>query len=162
MNLILWGIISGLLILLGIAGTVLPFLPGVPIALAGLVLYGYVTGWHGVSVTAIIVFSALTLLTFLLDVFAPALGARGYKSTTYGVVGAIFGAIIGVMTLGPIGAFVGPFVGALLGELLVSRSTADQALKSAWGAFVGFLVGTLFKLAVTLAMLAYFVYVLIF
>lgn len=160
MNSIAIVILSGFLIFLGILGAVLPLLPGPPIALAGLILLGIVSDWQKVSPTAAIVFASLTLLTFLFDFIAPALGAKGYKSTSYGVVGAIIGAILGIVVLGPLGAFVGPFAGALLGELLGARAQMDTALKSAWGAFVGFLVSALFKLTVTLAMAAYFIFAL--
>lgn len=160
MNLVVWGVISGFLILLGTAGVILPFLPGPPIALAGLILMGVASNWEKVSPTAVVVFSSLTLLSILFDFLGPALGAKGYKSTKYGVYGAVLGAIIGVLTLGPVGGFIGPFLGALVGELYGSKGETERAFKSAWGAFVGFLVTTLFKLGVTLAMAAYFVFAL--
>src|SRR3989338_8087403 len=154
---IAWTILSGLLILIGMAGTVLPLLPGPPVSLAGLILYGFVTDFEKVGITGIIVFSSLTLLTILFDIFGPALAAKGYKSTGYGVMGALLGAIFGVILLGPLGAFLGPFLGAFLGEILAPKAELHTALRTAWAAFVGIIIGTLFKLAVTLSMAAYFV-----
>lgn len=154
----MWATISGFLILLGLAGAALPFLPGPPLSLAGLVLYGFATDFEKVGVTAIIVFSSLTLLTILLDVFGPALTAKSYKSTGYGVAGALLGAVFGVLVLGPLGAFVGPFVGAFAGEMLAPKVRVETAFRAAWGAFVGLLVGTIFKFVVTLAMAGYFVF----
>src|SRR3990167_9554982 len=107
---IIWIILSGFLIFIGMAGTILPFLPGPPVSLAGLILFGFVTNFEKVGVTAIAVFSALTLLTILFDIFGPALATKGYKSTGYGATGALLGAIFGVVFLGPIGAFLGPFL----------------------------------------------------
>ncbi|MBI4049244.1 MAG: DUF456 domain-containing protein [Candidatus Doudnabacteria bacterium] len=155
-----WLILSGILILVGLAGTVLPLLPGPPVALAGLIILGVASHFEKVGAVAISVFSALTLLTILFDFIGPALGAKKYKSTKYGVYGAVIGAILGVLVGGPIGAFVGPFIGALIGELVFSQKEANSAFKSAWGAFVGFLVSTMFKLAVTLAMAVYFIFAL--
>src|SRR3989344_3639537 len=155
---IAWTILSGLLILIGMAGTVLPLLPGPPVSLAGLILYGFVTDFEKVGITGIIVFSSLTLLTILFDIFGPALAAKGYKSTGYGASGALLGAIFGVVVLGPLGAFLGPFLGAFIGEMMAPKAHVENALRSAWGAFVGLLIGTMFKLAVTLAMLVYFIF----
>ncbi|OGE81000.1 MAG: hypothetical protein A3E98_03785 [Candidatus Doudnabacteria bacterium RIFCSPHIGHO2_12_FULL_48_11] len=153
----MWAIISGILILIGLAGTILPFLPGPPVALAGLIILGIATHFEKVGAVAISVFSALTLLTILFDIFGPALAAKGYKSTGYGVMGALLGAIFGVILLGPLGAFLGPFLGAFLGEILAPKAELHTALRTAWAAFVGIIIGTLFKLAVTLSMAAYFV-----
>lgn len=154
----MWTLISGLLIFLGLAGTILPFLPGPPVSLAGLILYGFATHFEKISITAIVVFSSLTVLTILFDVFGPALAAKGYKSTGYGATGALLGAIFGVMVLGPLGAFLGPFLGAFIGEMMAPKARVENALRTAWAAFVGLLVGTIFKLVVVLAMLAYFVF----
>jgi hypothetical protein len=149
-------IISGIVILVGLAGTVLPFLPGPPLALAGLLLYGFVSNFETMSVSWIIALSVLTLLTFILDVFGPALVARGYKASAYGSWGAVIGAVLGVFVLGPIGIVLGPIVGAFLGEI-IHGTTHRQAFRAAVGAFVGVLVGTLFKIIVTLMILVYFV-----
>jgi uncharacterized protein YqgC (DUF456 family) len=151
---------SAIIILIGLAGTVLPFVPGPPLALIGLLVYAWFTDFQVVSVTGIVVFAILTLLTILFDVAAPALGAKSYKSTKYGVWGAVLGSIIGIVVLGPIGAFIGPFIGAFIGELMV-QPDHGRALHSAWGAFVGMLAGTLFKLIVVISMFAYFVIVVI-
>src|SRR3989344_7635855 len=149
---IIWTIVSGLLILSGIVGTILPFLPGAPLTLAGLLVYGLVTNFADFSGWMIGIFVALTLLTFLIDVFAPALGAGNKtKSSRYASVGAIIGAVLGIFILGPIGVLVGPLLGAFAGEFIVSRDF-DQAAKSARGAFLAFLIGTAVKLGIVFAM----------
>lgn len=157
----IWGLVSGFLILLGLAGAVLPFLPGPPLALAGLIIYAWATDFATIGVTALSVFAALTLVTILFDVFGPALTARGYKASKYGTIGAIVGGLAGVMVLGPIGAFLGPFLGAFAGELIAPKAQIPSALRSAWGAFVGFLLGAIFKFAITLGMLGYFITALV-
>lgn len=152
---ILIAIICSVVILLGTVGAVLPILPGIPVALAALWFFGFFTHFQSVSVLGAVVFSVLTLLTILLDVFAPALGARGYKSSRWGVIGAIVGGIAGIFVLGPLGALVGPFVGGFVGEYMHATNT-EHALRVAWGAFIGMMIGSFFKLAVGLTMFVYF------
>ncbi len=152
-------IISGLLLLTGLLGAILPLLPGPPLSLAGLVLYGLATHFTRISVTAVIIFSVLTALTLLLDILAPALGAKGYKASRGGTWGAILGAVFGLLVLGPAGIIFGPLLGAFLGEYLAVRNS-EQALGAAWGAFLGFLLGTAVRLGVSVAMAGYFVYAL--
>jgi len=149
-------ILAAALILLGIAGAVLPFLPGPPLALAGLIIYGVATDFRAVSVTAIVVFSLFTILTLILDVVAPALGAKGYKASRAGVIGAFAGAVFGMFVLGPLGVILGPFFGGFIGEMM-SNANAHRVWRAAWGAFVGFLLGTVVRLGITLAMAGYFV-----
>lgn len=150
-------IISAILMLGGIAGSILPFLPGPPLGLAGLLLYAIVTKFQTVSVAAIIIFGALTILTIVLDVAAPALGAKGKKASRQGVWGSIIGGIAGMFVMGPFGIVIGPFVGAFIGEYL-NKPNSEQALRAAWGSFLGFLVGTLARTAVAIAMGVYFLY----
>ncbi len=152
--------ISGIIILAGLVGTILPFLPGAPLALGGLILYGWFTNFTHVTVLGILVFSFLTALTIIFDFLAPALGAKGYKSSRAGVWGAMIGGAVGIFTMGPLGAIFGPFLGGFIGEYLVNPSH-EHALKAAWGAFVGMMIGTLFKLIVTISMFGYFLYAII-
>lgn len=152
--------LAGILVILGLAGSVLPFLPGPPLSLAGLLVYGFATDFDKMSVGVVIVFAVLTLITILLDVFAPALGAKGHKASHSGVVGSIVGAFAGLIFLGPLGIILGPFIGGFIGEYW-HRHNIEKAMHTAWGSFVGFLWGTLVRFAVTLAMAIYFFYVLL-
>ncbi len=148
---------SGLLVFLGIIGTVLPFLPGPPLAFVGLLLYGLSSGFTKVSPTALIFFGILTALTLVIDFFAPGLGAKKFQASKYGFWGSVLGTFLGIVALGPIGIIIGPLAGAFLGELY-AKKTATQAAHIAWGAFIGFLVGTILKLVVVFAMAGYFVF----
>jgi uncharacterized protein len=148
---------SGALIILGGLGSVLPILPGPPISFAGLWLYAWHTNYDKITPTALWIFGALTVLTFIIDFLAPAMGARGYKASNSGVLGSMIGAFAGMFVLGPLGIMLGPFVGAFLGEL-VNAKNAERAWRVAWGSFIGFVIGSLFKVAVIFAMLAYFIY----
>lgn len=154
------GIIGGFaLVILGGLGAILPVLPGPPLSFAGLWLYAWATGYGRVSPEILVVFGVLTALTFVTDALSPALGAKGYRASAWGVAGSLIGAFGGMFVLGPIGIVVGPFIGAFAGEWLHSRN-AERSTRVAWGAFVGFVAGSLFRLGVIVAMLAYMVYAL--
>lgn len=160
LNNLLVAFASGILILIGGLGSILPVLPGPPLSFGGLWLYAWFTNYEKISPTVLVVFGLLTILTFILDFFAPATGARGYKSSTYGVVGSLIGAFAGAFVLGPIGIILGPFIGAFIGEMIHTQNY-EQAFRVAHGSFIGFVVGSLFKIAVIIGMLAYFIYALV-
>jgi hypothetical protein len=153
---VLLAILCAVLMLVGLAGVVLPFLPGIPLAWLGLFIYAIGTGFERVSIPVVVVFSVLTVLTLALDFIAPMLGAKRYRASRLGVLGAFLGFVIGVITSGPLGIILGPFLGALAGELLASRKPS-HAFRSALGAFLGFMAGSLVKIVVILVMMGFFV-----
>ena len=156
----IWTIISALLILIGIVGTVAPLLPGLPLALAGLLLYGYMTDFANFSGWMIVVFVVLTVMTFLIDFFGPALGAAGRKASRYGTIGAVVGTIFGIFVFGPLGIVIGPLIGAFLAEYFVSKNF-ETAMQVTRRVFVAFVVGTAVKLGIVFSMAGYFVYLLL-
>ena len=149
-------IICSVLMLVGLAGVVLPFLPGIPLAWLGLFIYAIGTGFDRISVMTVIMFFIVMLITLALDFAAPMLGARKYRASRWGVAGAFLGFTVGIFVLGFWGIILGPFLGALLAELIVKRQPG-QALKSAFGAFLGFVAGTLFKIIAILIMAGFFI-----
>lgn len=144
------------LMTVGMAGVILPFLPGVPIAWVGIFLYAWGTGFQRISLFEILIFLGLTILAVLLDFLAPLWGAKKYKASKYGIAGAFLGVIIGIIGLGPLGIIIGPLLGAFLGELLAKKEI-PQALKSGLGTFLGFLGGILIKIIIILIMFGFFV-----
>ena len=140
----------------GLLGCVIPFLPGIPLAWLGLFIYALGTGFDKISITTIVVFFILMVLTVSVDFLAPMLGAKKYQASKYGLIGVFLGFAVGIVVFGFWGIILGPFIGALLGELIAKRK-AGQAFKSALGAFLGFIAGTLFKLIVVLIMLGFFI-----
>jgi len=145
-----------LLMLTGLAGVVLPILPGMPLVWLGLFVYALVTGFETISVAAVVVFFVVMVLALALDFFAPMLGARKYRASRLGMFGAFVGFFVGLAVLNFWGIILGPFAGALIGELIVGRRPG-LALNSAWGTFVGFVAGTLLRLVVVLAMIGFFI-----
>jgi uncharacterized protein YqgC (DUF456 family) len=151
-------LIAGFLIILGTAGSILPFLPGLPLVLVGLWGYAAYTHFNVVTLWPAIIFTVLAVVVEVLNILAPSIGAAGTKSSRFGAIGATVGAIIGIMTLGPIGIVVGPFVGAWVGEML-NQSGPENAFRSARGAVIGVLLGSFFKLLLGTTIFIYFLIV---
>ena len=145
-------LISGLLIVIGTLGAILPFLPGLPVAWVGLLIYSI---WGRADIWGLIVFGVLIGLTIIVDIFAPAIAAKGRKASRLGVMGAIIGGLIGIFALGPIGILLCPFVGAFIGEMMNAANT-EHALRVATAAMFGLVIGSAFKLIVGSAMFIYF------
>ena len=146
---VLWLILGGLMMVAGLAGSILPFLPGPPLCYAALLIqqlqstppYGseFLLTWAGI-----------TVVVTALDYLIPVLGTKKFGGTKYGMWGCTIGLVAGLW-LGPVGIILGPFIGAFVGEL-IGNAASDKALRAAIGSFIGFLAGTLLKLVVCLIM----------
>jgi uncharacterized protein YqgC (DUF456 family) len=147
-------LLAALMIAAGVLGTVMPGLPGVPLVFAGMLLAAAVESFAIVSVKVILLLAGLTALSVVAEYVATALGARRAGASAWAVVGAALGALLGILA-GPLGVLFGPLVGAVLGELAVRRDFR-QAGRAGVAAWVGFLVGTVTKAALVVAMLAVF------
>lgn len=135
-------ILGALLILAGLLGSFLPVLPGPPISYIGLLLL-QLTANPPFSIQFLVIWALIVIAIMVLDNVIPAWGARKYGGSPYGVWGSIIGLIAGIF-FPPLGIVIGPIAGAFLGEMIGGK-TSDQAMRAAWGSFVGFLAGTLIK-----------------
>ncbi|RDZ28291.1 DUF456 domain-containing protein [Lysobacter silvisoli] len=153
-------VLAGLLILVGIAGTVLPALPGLPLVFAGMVLAAWAGDFQQVGWIMLTVLGLLTLLSIGVDFLATAMGAKRVGASKLALVGAVVGTFAGLF-FAPIGLLAGPFLGALVGELIHSRQLG-QATKVGFGTWVGIVIGTVLKLGLAFAMVALFVAAWIF
>ncbi|MBI4053840.1 MAG: DUF456 domain-containing protein [Candidatus Doudnabacteria bacterium] len=156
---LIFEIIAGVLVFGGVAGSLLPILPGPPLGLLGLFLHAYVTGFEAISPRVLIVFLLLTVMTHVLDFLAPMMGAKGARASRAGFWGALIGTIIGMFVAGPLGMIIGALLGGFLGEYLVVPD-AVRALKTAWGVFWGFLVSTTIRFSVAVATAVYYLWVI--
>lgn len=147
-------ILAILLVAGGLAGILLPALPGPALIFAGLVLAAWADHFSYVGFSSLALIGFLALLTFVVDFGATALGARKFGAGRRAMVGATVGAIIGIF-FGLPGVLVGPFAGALIGEWTAKRDLA-QAGKAGVGAWLGLLLGTAGKLALAFAMIGVF------
>lgn len=147
------------LVLVGIAGTVLPALPGLPLVFAGMLLAAWAGDFEQIGVATIVVLGVLTLVSLLIDFWATAMGAKRVGASRKAVAGAILGTVAGIF-FGPVGLFVGPFVGAMLGELLHGRKLdaggVGRASRIGFGTWLGIVFGIALKLMLALAMLGLF------
>jgi uncharacterized protein YqgC (DUF456 family) len=134
----------------GIAGSVLPFLPGPPVSYAGLLLL-QLSSKHPFTVTFLAVYGIITILAVIADYALPVYSAKRFKGSGYGVFGSALGMIAGIFIFPPFGIIIGTVTGAFIGELINSKA-AGKAVKPAFGSFVGFLTGTTLKLILTVIM----------
>ncbi len=152
---VLWWILSVLLVVGGLAGTLLPAIPGPPMVFAGLFLAAWATGFENVGWVTIAILGALTALAWLIDFLAAALGAKRLGASQRAFWGAMFGAIVG-MFLGLPGIILGPFVGAVAAELGGGRPM-QEAGRAGVGAWVGTVIGAAAKMAIVFLMVAFFI-----
>ena len=134
------------LLCLGALGTVLPVLPGPPLAW-GALLCEYFLPSSSMSVTTLIVTFIAAVVVTIVDFAFPAIQTKKSGGTKYGTRGSLIGLIAGLFT-GPWGIIIGPFLGAFIGELIHDPNDSGKALHSAWASFLGFISGTLMKIAI--------------
>ncbi len=60
-------ILSAVLVLVGLAGTVLPALPGLPLVFAGMLLAAWTGDFQQVGIPMLVVLGLLTLLSLAID-----------------------------------------------------------------------------------------------
>ncbi len=149
---ILLAIFALLFVVIGMIGCIVPILPGVVLAYAGL-LCCYFCSFSAISTTAVFVWLAVTVFVSIADYFLPAYMSKIAGGTKAGVRGATAGMLIGLLLGSIVGAIIGPFIGAVVGELLHDSKDASKALKVGFGSFLSFLVGTGLKLAACIGML---------
>lgn len=151
---LLWTIIASCLMIAGIIGSVVPFLPGPPLSYGGLLVLQLreVTAF---STKFLLIWLAIVVVIVVLDYVVPVYGTKKFGGSKYGMWGCTLGLIAGFW-FGPIGIIAGPFVGAFIGELLANNES-DRALKAALGSFIGFMFSTLLKLVTCLVMGWYFI-----
>jgi uncharacterized protein YqgC (DUF456 family) len=145
---------SVLLVIGGIAGIVIPVLPGTLMVLAGLVLAAALDSFERVGWGTLGVLAALSILSYGMDLGASILGARHMKASREAMIGAGLGTVVGLF-FGFVGIVFGPLLGALAGELL-SKMDLVQAGKVGLGTWIGMLVSTVFRLFIVCVMLGIF------
>ena len=152
-------VLAVVMMVVGIAGTVLPALPGLPLVFAGMLLAAWAGHFEQVSGWTVAVLAMLTLLSLGIDFMATAMGAKRVGASKPALFGAVLGTFAGLL-FGFVGIFVGPFVGALLGELVWLRGVGGrelgQATKVGLGTWLGIVVGTILKLGVAFMMVGLF------
>ena len=141
--------LSFLFILLGLAGSFLPILPGPLTSWVGLFLL-HKTEAIEENTSFLVITFVIALGIFVLDYIIPILGTKKFGGSKKGMLGATIGVLIGLLFLGPFGVLIGPFVGAYIGELVQDPQNKKTALLAALGSIIGFLTGVFLKFTVAL------------
>ncbi|MGV3492381.1 MAG: DUF456 domain-containing protein [Ramlibacter sp.] len=154
----LW-ILSIALILVGLAGIVLPALPGTILVLAGIVLGAWIDDFTRVGWVAVTAVAILAVLAWLMDYVAALLGARRAGASKEALWGAAIGTVAGIF-MGLVGVLFMPLVGAFIGEYIARRSHG-QAARVGVATWLGLLAGMLAKFVLAFMMIGIFVVALL-
>ena len=149
----LW-LLAVVLVFVGVAGTLLPALPGTPLVFVGLLLAAWAQDFERVSGGTVAMLAFLTAVSVLVDFAATALGVQRVGASTLAIVGATVGAVVGIL-FGLPGIVLGPFAGAVVGELLAQRSLGHAA-RAGVATWVALVVGTVARVGIVIAMLGVF------
>jgi uncharacterized protein YqgC (DUF456 family) len=147
-------LLGAVLVAVGVAGTVLPALPGPILVFAGLLLAAWADGFAHVQTPALAVLGLLTAACYAVDLAATALGAKRVGASPRAMLGAALGSLAGLF-FGLPGFLLGPFVGAVVGEYTVQRNL-ERAGRAGVGAWLGIALGAAAKLGLVFAMLGVF------
>lgn len=147
-------VLGAIFMLSGVIGCILPVLPGPPLSYAGL-LFLHFTERFQFSANFLITWGIITAVVYALDYIIPAYGTHRSGGSKRGVWGSMIGLLIGLFAFPPLGIIIGPFAGAVIGELSTGKDSRS-AFRSGFGSFLGFLAGTILKLATSGVMLWYF------
>ncbi len=147
-------VLAALLIVGGLAGSVLPALPGIPMVFGGIWLAAAVDGYRHLGIWWLLIIGAIGTVGVVVDFVASTLGAKRVGASKQALWGAAIGTIVG-MFLGIPGLLFGPFVGALLGEL-ASGNSVLRSTHVGVGTWLGLLLGTLLKLVLSFLMVGLF------
>lgn len=150
-------IITALLVVIGLLGTVIPFLPGEPLIFLGSIVYGFGFGFDRIGRGIYVVLAFLTAFSLVVNYIATSVGARKFGASKFGFIGAIIGAFVGFLVGNIVGLLVGPFLGAFIGELLRARKVEESA-RAGLGAVIGFFAGSLMRILIALTMTGLIIY----
>jgi uncharacterized protein YqgC (DUF456 family) len=153
MTVLLW-VLAVALVAIGLAGILLPALPGTILIFAGLLLAAWADGFTRVGVATVVVVGVIGAASYAVDFVAAALGAKHLGASPRAMTGAALGTVLGLF-LGLPGLIIGPFAGAVLGELSAHRDL-KRAGRAGVAAWIGFAIGTAVKVALAFSMIAIF------
>lgn len=148
-------LIGALLLIFSLLGSVLPMLPGPPLAYLALWLLYFMPDYE-LSLTVLLFWGVVTLLVSVADYLIPVLTTKRFGGSRRAAWGSLIGMVVGLFLFPPIGLIVGVFAGAVIGELSLGKES-DLALQSGLAAFLGFLFGTVLKLIASGMMIYVFI-----
>ena len=147
------------MILLGLAGTVLPLLPGTLLVWGGILLGAWIDDFARVGTTTVVIVTVLAVLAWSLDYVAGLLGARRVGASKKALLGAAVGTVAGLF-MGLVGVLFMPLVGAAIGEYVVQKDQR-HAVRVGVATWVGIMVGLIAKVVLSFIMVGIFVLALL-
>ncbi len=152
-------VLAGALIVVGLLGSVLPVLPGMPLIFGGMLMAAWVGDFEIIGGWTLLILGVMSLAALAIDFIASALGAQRVGASGKAVLGAALGTLAGLPFAIP-GLLIGPCLGAVLGEMIhrqaYDRDSFSDAAKIGVATWIGMAVGAALKLAVAFAMLGIF------
>tara|TARA_B100001063_G_C16717652_1_gene531672 strand:+ start:762 stop:1298 length:537 start_codon:yes stop_codon:yes gene_type:complete len=149
-------IVAGIFMLLGVLGSFLPVLPGVPLSWIGLLIFYLIPG-VGMNYWFLGITLVVAVLFYILNLIIPAMGTKKFGGSRKGMIGATIGLVIGIFAPIPFAILIFPFIGAFVGEI-INKSDSRTAGKAAFGSFLGLLASSFMEFIVTFAFLILFLY----
>jgi uncharacterized protein YqgC (DUF456 family) len=150
-------IIALIIVAIGLVGTMLPGLPGMPLVLGGIALFAIGTQFRYIGSVQFAVFVFLGLLGLVLNYLGQLFGARRFGASRAGMLGAIVGLVVGLFVFPPFGLVIGPLTGAIVAELVNGREM-NAALRSGVGVVIGYLFGSLAEVLIAIIMTGWFLW----
>jgi uncharacterized protein YqgC (DUF456 family) len=147
--------------LVGLAGTILPIIPGLGLIFIAYLAFGFYDQWAHYGNLVMILVGGLTLLSIVLDQLASMIGAKKLGASKAGMLGSFVCAIIGLVFFSLPGLIIGAFVGAVVFELIFNHQEMDSALKAGGGALLGLLMGAFFKFIIAVILILAFIYLVL-
>lgn len=145
---------AALLMLLGLAGSMLPAIPGAPLILAAALLHKILLPQY-LSLWTLAALASLAALSVALDLLLSVGGARWYGATSWGLLGSGVGAVIGLAGGVP-GLLAGAVLGAVAGEVLFAKRALPDAARAGLGAGLGLLASAAGRALICLLMIGVF------
>lgn len=152
-------VVSGVLLLVGLVGCVVPMIPGPPISYAAMIAMLFTPKGDEISIVELVITGLAVVAVTIVDYIAPIFGAKKFGGSKYGNWGCTIGTIVGLF-LPPLGIIICPFLGAVIGELIGGKKFGE-AMQAGAGAFIGFMLSMGLKLIVCLYLIARFIFILI-
>jgi len=146
-------VLAGLLLLIGILGSVLPLLPGIPLSYAGILLLHF-TDKVQFSTNFLVFWAVIVFVVQLLDYILPLIATRKFGSSRKALIGSTIGLFAGFF-IGPWGIIIGPLLGTMIAEYIITGN-GNRALKATFGSFIGIMAGTISKLIVAGFLIYYY------
>jgi len=151
---LLWVLTIGLFVL-GLAGVFVPALPGVGLVFGGVLLYAAMTGWAQISVGTVIALGLVALVAWLIEYLGAIVGTKIGGGGRFALLGTVLGAILGLLSFGPLGLVAGVVLGAMLGAIYEGKSSSEAG-RAAFGSIVGIVGAKLLQLLLAIAIIIVF------